>query len=129
MDAEAYAFVEKEFVGRLDHNTGAISGIVLTTAGPAVFHVLEDRQGIRDDLMGFVALDVGNEPDTTRIAFKLRGVKSVFDHVLLARLDVIQFFTRNISFLMALAVIKRLKIQKKCGFQGYWLKIVCPQGW
>jgi hypothetical protein len=74
MDAEAYAFVEEELVGCLDHDAGAVTGIVLTTAGAAVFHVFEDRQRIGDDLVGFVALDICHEADATRIVFKLRGI-------------------------------------------------------
>ena len=70
VDAEAYAFVEEEFVWCLDHDAGAVAGVVLTTAGSAVFHVLKDRQGVRDDLMGLVAFDIDNKSDPTRIAFK-----------------------------------------------------------
>ena len=72
VDAEADAFVEEELVGCLDHDAGAITGVVLTTACTAVLHVLENGQRVGDDLMGFVALDIGNETDTARIAFKLR---------------------------------------------------------
>ena len=74
MDAQTHAFVEKEFVGRLDHDAGAVAGIVLAAAGAAVFHVLEDGQCVGDDLVGFVAFDIDDKPDTAGIAFKLRRV-------------------------------------------------------
>jgi hypothetical protein len=46
-----------------------------------MFHVLQDRQGVGDDLVGLVALDIGNETDATRITFKLRGVETGFNHL------------------------------------------------
>ena len=74
MDAEAYAFIEEELMGSLDHDAGTVTGVVLTAAGAAVFHVFEDRQRIGDDLVGFVALDICHEANATRIVFKFRGI-------------------------------------------------------
>ncbi len=81
VDAEPDTFVEKEFMRDLDHDAGAVAGVVFTAAGAAVFHVLQDRQRVGDDLVGFVALDIGNETDATSITFKLRGVETGFNHL------------------------------------------------
>ena len=74
MDAQAHTFVEEELVRCLDHDAGAVAGIVLAAAGATVFHVFQDRQRIGDDLVGFVALDICHEANATRIVFKFRGI-------------------------------------------------------
>jgi hypothetical protein len=74
MDTQADAFVEEKFVRYLDHDAGAVAGIGFATAGSAMFHVLQDGECVGDDLVGFVALDIGDKPDATCIAFKLRRI-------------------------------------------------------
>ena len=69
-------FVEEKFVGSLEHDTGAIAGIGLATAGAAVFHVFEDRQCVGNYLVTFVTLNIGYETDTTGVTLKLGGVQT-----------------------------------------------------
>ena len=49
--AKPDAFIKKEFMRGLNHNAGAISGIAFAAAGTPVFHILQDGQRIRDDLV------------------------------------------------------------------------------
>jgi len=58
----------------LDHDAGAITCIAFATTGTPVFHVLQDRQGVGDDLMGFIPFYVGDEADATGIPLKRRMV-------------------------------------------------------
>ena len=48
------AFIKKEFMRGLDHDSGTVTGIAFATAGTPVFHVFQDRQCIGDDLVGLL---------------------------------------------------------------------------
>jgi hypothetical protein len=74
MNPHFEAFVKKEGMGSLDQDACTISGIVFTSTGTPVFHVLKNGQGIRNHLVIFVSFDVGYKANATRISFKFRTV-------------------------------------------------------
>ena len=45
------AFIKKEFVRNLDHNTGAVACITFAATRSPVLHILQNSKGIRNDLM------------------------------------------------------------------------------
>ena len=74
MNAQLYTFIKEEFMRRLDHDACAITGIVFATTGTAMFHVFQYRQCIGNNLVGFIAFDIGNKTNTTGIMFKFRSI-------------------------------------------------------
>ena len=57
-DAEPRALAAEERVGHLNEDAGAVAGVRLAPARPAVEEVLQHRQRLIDDPVGFVACDV-----------------------------------------------------------------------
>ena len=57
-------------VRNLQQHAGAVAGILLATAGPAVIQILENGQRLLDDLAGFFALDIDDEADAAGIVFE-----------------------------------------------------------
>ena len=58
-------------------DSGAVSGIGLTTTGPAVVHVLQDCIGIQYDLMARHTFDLRDKTDAARILFECRIVQAL----------------------------------------------------
>ena len=54
----------------LNHDTSTITGIVFTTTGTTMFHIFQNGQCIRNNLVRFIAFDIGNKTNTTGIMFK-----------------------------------------------------------
>jgi hypothetical protein len=59
----------------LQQNAGAITGARVATLRPSVGQILEDLEPLTDDLVRFLALDVDDKADPTRIFFMLRVVQ------------------------------------------------------
>ena len=56
---------------------GPVAGVFLTPARSAMVEVLEDGQGLLDELVGCVALDVDNKADTAGVVLKRRVVQAL----------------------------------------------------
>jgi hypothetical protein len=72
--AQLDAFIKKELMRQLDHNTGAVACIIFATAGTAVLHIFQYSQSIADVLMTFMPLDVSYESNAAGITFKRRMI-------------------------------------------------------
>jgi len=59
-------------------NARTVAGVRLAAARTAMVEVREHLQRVADDGVRFLAFDVGEEADTTRLVFELRIVESLF---------------------------------------------------
>ena len=66
--ALAAARAAQEGVGKLDQDAGAVALQRVGARRAAMGQVLQDRQPLRDDRMGLLALDVGDEAEPARVA-------------------------------------------------------------
>ena len=60
----------------LHKDAGAVAKTRVGADGAAMLEVAQDRQGIRNDLMRLLALDVGDEADAAGILFERRIEKT-----------------------------------------------------
>ena len=61
----------------LDEDAGAIAGFGIAAAGAAVGEVDQDLDAFDDDVVGFLALDVGDEADTAGVVLEARVVETL----------------------------------------------------
>src|SRR5208282_2153063 len=64
-------------MGNLDQHAGAVAGLRITPASPAVRQVDQDFDPFQNDVMGFFAGDVGHKADPTSIMLVARIVKAL----------------------------------------------------
>ena len=76
-EAELGALAREELVRNLDQHAGAIAGFRIAAAGAAVRQVDENLDALDDDVVRFLALDVGDEADTAGIVFVARVVETL----------------------------------------------------
>ena len=74
-EAELGALAREELVRDLDQHAGAVAGFRIAAAGAAVGQVDEDLNALDDDVVRFLAFDVGNEADTAGVVFLARIVQ------------------------------------------------------
>ena len=65
----------EERVRRLDEDAGAVAGIGFAAAGAAVLQVMQDLDGLLNDVVRLAALDVDDEADAAGVVLELRIVK------------------------------------------------------
>ena len=73
----------EEFVRQRRQDAGAIPRVRLATTGATVIHVPQEHVGIKEGLMGSLALDVRDESDATGVVF----VRRVVEPLLLGKAD------------------------------------------
>ena len=78
MKSQSVTDVLKKAMRVLEQDTGTVAGVFLTATRTAVIQILQDRQRLLNDLMGLIALNIYDEPDTTRIVLKSRIIKPLF---------------------------------------------------
>src|SRR5688572_32539136 len=66
----------EEAIPRLDQDAGAVAGVRLAAAGPAVLEVDEHLQRLLDDVVRALPLDVHDEPDAAGVALMARVVQT-----------------------------------------------------
>ncbi len=76
VDAELGGLAREELVRDLHQNAGAVAGPWVGADRAAVLEVEQDLERVVDDLVGFAALDVGDEADPAGILFQRRIVES-----------------------------------------------------
>ena len=76
-EAELGAFAGEELVRDLNQDAGAVAGFRIAAACAAVRQVDEDLDALDDDVVRFLALDVGDETDTAGIVFIARVVETL----------------------------------------------------
>ena len=76
-DALYCHFLAQELVRHLDEQACAIAGGRVRSAGTPMVHVFVHREGFRDDVMGPLAFQVGDEADSAGILFLRRVPKSL----------------------------------------------------
>jgi len=76
-NAQRFGNFREKPVGCLDEDAGAVAGIRLATAGPAVVQVYEHLDGLFDDGVRLLPLHVDNKPHPTRFVLELRIVQSL----------------------------------------------------
>jgi len=64
-------------VWHLQQNAGTVTGTGIATLGTSMGKILEDLESLTDNVVGFLALDVDDEPDPARVFFLLRVVESL----------------------------------------------------
>ena len=72
LDAERPALLAQELVRDLDEDAGAVAGDRVGADGTAVLEVLEDGERVLDQLVRFLALEVGDEADAARVVLAAR---------------------------------------------------------
>jgi hypothetical protein len=73
--AQFGTFFPEKLVGDLDQDTRPITAIRVMAAGAAMLHVDEHMQGVFDDVVGFLPLEVGNKANAAGIVLKLRDIE------------------------------------------------------
>ena len=76
-EAELGAFAGEELVRDLDQDAGAVAGFRIAAAGAAVGQVDQNLNALDDDVVRFLALDVGDEADAAGIVFVARVVEAL----------------------------------------------------
>ena len=76
-EAELGALAREELVRDLDQHAGAVAGFRIAAAGAAMRQVDQDLNALDDDVVRFVAFDVGNEADAAGIVLMAGIVKSL----------------------------------------------------
>ena len=76
-EAELGALAREELVRDLDQHAGAVAGFRIAAAGAAMRQVDQDLNALDDDVVRFLALDVGDEADSAGIVFVARVVKTL----------------------------------------------------
>ena len=70
-------FAREEFVRNLDQDAGAVAGFGVAAAGAAVSQIDQDFDAFDDDVVRFVALDVGDEAYPTGIVLMTRVIETL----------------------------------------------------
>jgi len=81
-ETQVAAFAAEKGMRDLDQDTGAITGIFLAAAGPAMHKVPEDGERVGNDAMRTSALDVHDKTDATGIVFKSRVIQTLLPCVM-----------------------------------------------
>ena len=76
-EAELGALAGEELVRNLDEDAGAVAGFRVAAAGAAVGQVDENLDALDDDVVGFLALDAGDEANSAGIVLMARVVQSL----------------------------------------------------
>ncbi len=69
--------IAQQGVRRLDHAAGPVANQRIGADRAAVIEIDENPQALVDDVVGFMALDVGHEANAARIVFVTWVVKSL----------------------------------------------------
>ncbi len=77
-EAELGALAREELVRDLDQHAGAVAGFRVAAACAAVRQVDQNLNALDDDVVRFLAFDIGNEADTAGVAFLSRVVKTLW---------------------------------------------------
>src|SRR6185503_17989767 len=75
-DAERRGDLSEKAIGNLDEDAGAVAGVRLAAAGPAVEQVDQDPQALLDDAVRAPSLDVDDEADAARVVLVARIVEA-----------------------------------------------------
>ncbi len=75
--AQVGGFMLQEAMWHLDEDARAVPRVGLATTGAAMFQVLQDLQGILDDLMGFAVFEVRDEAHAASVVFILGIVQAL----------------------------------------------------
>ena len=76
-DAEGGALFEQKPVRNLNEQAGPVAGVGVAAAGPAVLHVFEHGQRVGHGLVGFAAVEVGDEAGPAGIVLKFGAVEAL----------------------------------------------------
>jgi len=77
METQIGAFAPEEFVWDLDEDASAVAGFSVAAAGTTVREVGEDLDSLDDDVVRSFTLNIGDEPDTARIALVVGIIKTL----------------------------------------------------
>jgi len=80
----------------LDQDTGAITGIFLAAAGPAMHEVPEDGERVGNDAMRTSTLDVHDKTDATGIMLKRRVIQTLLPRSVICRFQFIAPFPASL---------------------------------
>ena len=62
----------------LHQDTRSVTGVFLAAAGAAMIEVLQNRQRLLNDLMGFFTFDMDHEADAAGVVLETRIVQALF---------------------------------------------------
>lgn len=86
LEAEPPGDLTQKFIGHLDQDAGAVTGVGLGTAGAAMIEVEQDFEPAAHDVVRTAALDVGQKAHTARIVLEGGVVQALFARRLHARI-------------------------------------------
>ena len=74
-EPELVGLLEEKLVRNLHQDSGAVAGVGIASASPAMGQVVEDLDTLVNDVMRRIALDIDHEADAARIVFVRRIVE------------------------------------------------------
>ena len=76
-ETERGAFAREKFVRNLNQHTGAVAGFRIAAASAAVRQIDQNLNALEDDVVRFLAFDIGHKADAAGIVLVSRIVKSL----------------------------------------------------
>ena len=77
LESQLAALPRKELVWDLEENAGAVAGLGIASAGPAVRQVEQHLDSLTYDFVTFVAANVGDESDSAGVVLLRRMVQTL----------------------------------------------------
>jgi hypothetical protein len=78
MNADAVTGILEKFVWHLEQKTCSVPGVLFTAACTTVVKILEDGEGLLDELVRWVPFDIYDEPDATGLMLEFGVVQALF---------------------------------------------------
>src|SRR5208282_5779209 len=100
VETQLDALPHKELVWDLEENAGAIAGLGIASAGPAVRQVEQHLDSLAYDVVTFMAADVGYESNAARVVLLRRMVQALG-----GRSTIRFFFTRRHGHVCSIGVV------------------------
>ena len=77
LDMRLPGSVLEEEVRHLHEHAGAVASVGLAATGATMVEVLQDLDGLPEDVVGLAALDIGHETEATGVVLELRVVQTL----------------------------------------------------
>ena len=77
VEPEALTFLFEKGVGRLQKNAGAVAGVLLAAAGPAMFQIDENLERLLDNARRPASLEIHDEADSAGIVLVPRIIQAL----------------------------------------------------
>jgi hypothetical protein len=78
MNADAVTGILEKFMWHLEQQTCAVTGVLFTAACTTMVKILEDGEGLLDELVRWLSFDMHDEPDATGIMLEFGVIQALF---------------------------------------------------